>query len=230
VYKKIIFFLKNKFPLGLSIYYKFRFVFRAIYNKESRAHLLWILKKGDAKFYKDFDLSPGSIFFDVGGFEGEYTSNILQEYDCKAYIFEPHPVFFQGIKKRFIDNNKVKVFNYGLGGKTENVFLSDDSHGSKVSNEKTALSITIKDISEVIQELQIKKIDLLKLNIEGSEYELLERLIETKEINKIQKIKIQFHENILNPEFRREEIRNKLKNTHKEIWSYYFVWERWDKK
>ena len=216
--------------MGLSIYYKFRFVFRAIYKKEPRAHLLWILKKGDAKFYKDFDLEPGSVFFDVGGFEGDYTSNILQEYECEAYIFEPHPVFFEDIKKRFIDNNKVKVFNYGLGGKTEKVFLSDDSASSKVSNEKTDLSIVIKDISEVIEELQIKKIDLLKLNIEGSEYELLERLIETKEIEKIQKMKVQFHENILNPEYRREVIRSKLKKTHKEIWSYYFVWERWDRK
>ena len=65
----------------MSIYYKFRFVFRAIYKKEPRAHLLWILKKGYAKFYKDFDLEPGSVFFDVGGFEGDYTSNILQEYE-----------------------------------------------------------------------------------------------------------------------------------------------------
>lgn len=230
MYKKIINFLKNKFPTGLSIYYKFRFIFRAIYKKEPRAHLLWKLKKGDAKFYKDFDLEPDSVFFDVGGFKGDYTFNILQEYDCKAYIFEPHPVFFEDIKERFIDNNKVKVFNYGIGGKTEKVYLSDDSASSKVSNEKTGLSIVIKDIFEVIDELQIKTIDLLKLNIEGSEYELIERLIETKEIDKVQKMKVQFHENILNPEYRREEIRNKLKNTHKEIWSYYFVWERWDRK
>ncbi len=228
--KKIINLLKKKFPKVLSIYYKFRFVFRAFYKKEPRAHLLWILNKGDAKFYKYFDLESSSIFFDVGGFEGDYTYNILQEYDCIAYIFEPHPVFFESIKKRFIDNNKVKVFNYGLGGKTEKVFLSDDSASSKVSNEKREFSIVIKDISQVIEELEVKKIDLLKLNIEGSEYELLERLIETNDIDKIKKMKVQFHENIFNAESRREEIRHKLKNTHKEIWSYYFVWERWDRK
>ena len=129
-----------------------------------------------------------------------------------------------------IDNNKVKVFNYGLGGKTEKVFLSDDSASSKVSNEKREFSIVLKDISQVIEVLQIKKTDLLKLNIEGSEYELLERLIETNDIDKIKKMKVQFHENIFNAESRREEIRHKLKNTHKEIWSYYFVWERWDRK
>jgi len=230
MYKKIINFLKKKFPLGLSIYYKFRFVFRAIYKKEPRAHLFWILRRGDNTSYKKLNLNTSSIFFDVGGFEGDYTQNIIEEYDCVSYIFEPHPVYFQKIQKRFKDSSKVKIFNYGLGGKTEKVFLSDDAASSKVSNEKTKLSIVIKDISEVIEELQIKKIDLLKLNIEGSEYELLERLIDTKEIDKIQQIQVQFHENILNPEFRREVIRSKLKKTHKEIWSYYFVWERWDRK
>jgi hypothetical protein len=41
-------------------------------------------------------------------------------------------------------------------------------------------------------------------------------------------MKIQFHTNIAHHDLRRKKIRENLQSTHKEIWSYYFVWERWD--
>ncbi len=229
MYKKIINYLKSRFPKVLFIYYKFRFIFRAIYLKEPRAHLLWILKRGDSISHKKFNLNSDSIFFDVGGFEGHYTDKILKQYDCKSYIFEPHPEYFRKLQERFINKKNVKLFNYGLGGKTENLFLTDDSESSKVTDTKTELKTLVRDITEVTEELGIEKIDLLKLNIEGMEYELLEKLIKTGEINKIDKLKIQFHENVPNAERWREKIRNELKNTHKEIWTYYMVWERWDR-
>ena len=219
---------KNKFPRLLSVYYKLRFLLKATYLKEPRAHLFWILKRGDNTSYKKFNLNTSSIFFDVGGFEGDYTQQILDEYDCTSYIFEPHPVYFQKLQKRFENNNRVKIFNYGLGGKSANVFLTDEDEGSKITDNKTGINIEIRDIVEVIKEQGIQKIDLLKLNIEGSEYELLEKLIESDEIKKIDKMKIQFHTNIAHHDLRRKKIRENLQSTHKEIWSYYFVWERWD--
>ena len=49
---------------------------------------------------------------------------------------------------------------------------------------------------ENIKDLDIEKIDLLKLNIEGSEYDLLEKLLKSGLISTIDKLQIQFHENI----------------------------------
>ena len=81
----------------------------------------------------------------------------------------------------------------------------------------------------MITDLNIKTIDLLKLNIEGSEYDLIERLIETDYIKKVEQLKIQFHDNVNDAKSRRVDIRNKLSKTHSEIWSYYFIWEYWEK-
>ena len=53
--------------------------------------------------------------------------------------------------------------------------------------------IKIKKITDVIKELNIDKIDLMKINIEGGEYDLLFYLIEKKLIYKIDNIQIQFH-------------------------------------
>ena len=152
------------------------------------------------------------------------------EFDCNSFIFEPHPFYYQKLKDKYKSNNKVKVFNYGLGGSTESLYLTDSGAGSEVTKEKTDIKISIKDITEVIEDFDIEKIDLLKLNIEGSEYDLLEKLLKSGLISTIDKLQIQFHENINDADLRRDRIRRDLNTTHKEVWSYYMVWERWDKK
>ena len=49
-----------------------------------------------------------------------------------------------------------------------------------------------------MNQLNIEYIDFLKLNIEGSEYELLENLISSNNLDKIKYLQIQFHENVNN--------------------------------
>jgi FkbM family methyltransferase len=222
--------LKDNFPKLLSFYYKLRFIFRAFYKKEPRAHLFWILRRGDNRFHKKHNLNENSVFFDVGGFEGKFTEKILNEFDCKSYIFEPHPVYFKILKDKYIKNENVKVFEYGLGNINQKLYLTDESSGSRIVDYEAVYKISIKNINEVIDELDIVKIDLLKLNIEGSEYELLDHLIDTGRIEIVESLLVQFHENVPNYINYREKIRKHLSKTHTEIFSYYFVWERWDKK
>ena len=50
---------------------------------------------------------PNSIFFDVGGYEGEYTDRVTKFYDCWSYVFEPHPHYYEELKQRFKNNKKV---------------------------------------------------------------------------------------------------------------------------
>ena len=49
------------------------------------------------------------------------------------------------------------------------------------------------DIVEFVDSEKITEIDLLKINIEGGEYDVIPRLLDTKMINKIKYIQIQFH-------------------------------------
>ena len=55
-----------------------------------------------------------------------------------------------------------------------------------------ALDIKLVDIKRFIEEHKIKHIDLIKINIEGGEYELLERLIEVGFLTKIDNLQINF--------------------------------------
>ena len=73
----------------------------------------------------------------------------------------------------------IQVFPYGLSSKDEIRQMSVCGDSSSVFIEsEDALDIKLVDIKRFIEEHKIKHIDLIKINIEGGEYELLERLIE----------------------------------------------------
>ena len=86
-------------------------------------------------------------------------------------------------------------------------------------------TIQIMDIEEVIRSLDINHVDLMKINIEGAEYELLNRIIEKDIVSKISNIQIQFHLFVDNAISEREKIQEKLQKTHKLTYNYDFIWE-----
>ena len=69
----------------------------------------------------------------------------------------------------------------------------------------------------------------MKINIEGSEFELLDHMIDTGYISKVKHLQIQFHNFVNDSEVKRKTIRDKLKYSHKNIFNFPFIWERWDR-
>lgn len=70
----------------------------------------------------------------------------------------------------------------------------------------------------------------MKINIEGGEFELLERMAEVDLLPKVDTFLIQFHEAVRGSHRRRRRIRKALAKTHRNTWDYYFAWERWDRQ
>jgi len=178
-----------------------------------------------------YNLYPNSIVFDVGGYEGEFSKLIYEKVGCYIYIFEPIYNSFKNIKELFKKEEKVKVFHYGLSNRNEETKLfNTGSSTSLFKNNDEGEKIIIKDIYDVLQELNINKIDLIKINIEGEEYNMLKRMIEKNIHNKCKNIQIQFHYFVEKSKESREEIRKELSKTHLLMWDYQFVWESWEKK
>ena len=108
--------------------------------------------------------------------------------------------------------------------------MSDEKEASSITKNKSGEVVKIRKFSTVFEELNVNKIDLLKVNIEGSEYDLMPHIIEEKLIERINNIQIQFHIFISDAELKRDKINNSLKKTHKRDWCYWFVWENWSLK
>jgi len=198
----------------------------------------WIAEGNDHSLLMDHELDENSVVFELGGYRGDWCRGISNIYNCNIYVFEPTKRNYDVLNHMFIDNDKVNVFDYGLSKSNQECKIYTRNDTSSVydkigydSATSEVEDIQLRDVSEVIDDHELENIDLLDMNIEGSEYDVMERLIESGHITKIDKLQIQFHSEI-GPEafFRRLNIQKRLADTHRMVYNYDFCWEAWQRK
>jgi FkbM family methyltransferase len=190
----------------------------------------WHKDLGDQTLRLNHSITAQSLVFDVGSFNGQWASDIYAKYRPKIYCFEIVPEFADTIHTRFIQNSDITVFRFGLGSQNTTCSIALDGVASSSCTGMEGSKVIegeIVDIVDFLQSHNITLIDLMKINIEGGEFELLERLIESRDILKINNLQIQFHNFISDAYLKREKIINKLHLTHERLFCYEFVWEAW---
>jgi FkbM family methyltransferase len=180
------------------------------------------------------ELDENSLVYDLGGWKGDWASDIYSKYKSKICIFEVVSDYADFIKDRFQKNSDINVFKFGLGKSDEIISLYLGKEGSSAfkNNNTTsnAQKIEIYDVNNYFINNDIDKISLMKINIEGGEYDLMDRILQKNLQSKIEMFFIQFHDFVDNAELRRQSIRTKLEITHDLIFDYPFVWESWKLK
>lgn len=192
---------------------------------------LWFAHHGDSTLRLDYDLNPNSIVFDLGGYEGNWTDEMFRRFSCNIHVFEPVGRFADNMESRFAGNPKVEVHRFGLGGQTKKCLLAILADGSSVFREGAEKEeVLLVEATEFFKASGITDIDLMKINIEGSEYELLEHLIQTGFISRIDNIQVQFHDVVPQAFERMEQIQQALRNTHYITYQCEFIWENWRRR
>jgi len=191
----------------------------------------WFNDGGDNKFRYNYHLNEKSLVFDCGGYKGEWSEKIYNLYSCNIFIFEPIKKYYNIIEEKFKNNNKVKVFNFGLSDmdKSIKITLSDDGSSIYINSGIKEL-IELRGISNFINDNEVRNINLLKLNVEGEEYNILDDIIKNGLTDIVDNYQIQFHEVVENYDNLRKNIREVLNKTHNETYCYEYVWENWEKK
>ncbi|SFD25379.1 methyltransferase, FkbM family [Algibacter lectus] len=192
----------------------------------------WFAVKGDETLRFDYSLNNISIVFDLGGYKGEFAADIYNKYQSTIYVFEPIQSFYNIIKQQFADNPKIKAYQYGLAGQDQTMQISlTDNSSSVYIKSKLTETIQLKSIVDFIKTNNIDHIDLIKVNIEGGEYEVLEELIAHNMLPLFTNLQIQFHDFIIpNATERMKKIQAELSKTHHLTYQYEFVWENWTLK
>jgi FkbM family methyltransferase len=134
------------------------------------------------------------------------------------------------VRVKFKDNPRVHLFSFGVSDRdgTEKINLHDNA-SSLFAVGTGSMDIKMRDAAAVIRDLQIKKIDLLKLNIEGGEFKVLPRMIECGLISLCTDIQVQFHDFYPDAKRLRDDIRAELSKTHYLTYDYPFTFENWRK-
>ena len=193
----------------------------------------FLAEKGDYTLMLNYNLDKDSIVIDAGGYKGWFAENIYNKYKCNVYVFEPVKEYYDLIVNKFKGNSKIKVFHYGLGGLTQSLKINLQGDGTSVHTTNGKFTgtelIKVVNILDCLNELKLEKVDLLKLNIEGEEYSLLEAVIKNNELKRFSDIQIQFHNFIDKAEERRDSIRKTLSKDFTLEYDFKFVWEGWKK-
>ena len=174
----------------------------------------------------DYNLNEESIILDFGGYKGNFANKIFKKFNCKIFVYEPIVEYYNNLQDIFKSNSKITVNNYGVLDYTGKsiIYLQEDGTSIFLQNNNHMI-IDVVDVVTVME--NFKYIDLLKINVEGSEYCILKRMIENNLHTKCKNIQIQFHPFFENSNIMRDEIRNKLCITHELTFNFPFIWENW---
>lgn len=199
-------------------------------SPQEKRSIPWVSDNGDKILRLEYPLSDSSVVFDLGGYKGQWASDIFSRYCCFIHVFEPVEEFAVKIGQRFAKNNKIFVHRCGLSDqdKKSQIFIDGD-RSSTFKDKSIAEEIYLVRAIDFMKEHNIQTIDLMKINIEGGEYELLEHLLDNGFIKNIVNIQVQFHDFVPCAEERMIKIQHALTKTHALTYQYPFVWENWQR-
>jgi FkbM family methyltransferase len=190
---------------------------RVALNEESQSR--W--RADDAERLRfEYDLSPSGLVIDIGAYRGEWAEQIHERYGCKIILIEPTPHIL-GCPYGQIINQAAAAHNGTM--KFGGAYYYTSAH------EDPVVEYECFDINPLLEKHE--EIALVKINIEGGEYQLLPHVIEAGLHTRMRDIQVQFHE-IENESFREwyEAIKSKLQETHRLTYRYPFCWENWRRK
>ena len=109
-------------------------------------------------------------------------------------------------------------------------YINADASSAFGASEGEKVRVTLWDVKKFLEKCDTDEWHLAKLNIEGGEYALLRRLIDTRRIEKFQYLQVQFHLNVPDAKKQYKELAKRLQQTHRLQWRYPFVWESWQRR
>jgi FkbM family methyltransferase len=224
--RQIVQFLKYKaYAAKLKAQHYWKYLTDEFY----RSHQRWILHNPHDEVRFEYDLPLGANILDVGGYAGDFAASFVKLFNANVTVFEPVTKFAAHIEKRFAGDMRVRVHAAGLSDRDEvaEFDLDADASGAFGSSGGERVQVTLWDAERFLSHCGTEEWHLAKLNIEGGEYALLNRLIDTDRIKSIKHIQVQFHLHV--PEARQQykELAKRLQRTHMLQWRYPFVWESW---
>lgn len=159
-------------------------------------------------YYKNIskNIHNNFIVIDIGANIGAFTI-LAAKIAEKVFSFEPEKENFKLLKKN-IKLNRIKnvcLFNYAVFGneKEKELFIKDNESGrcSFYLNSDKTQKVKVISLKKIFEENSISFCNFLKIDTEGSEYEILKNLPPSY-FKKIGIIALEFHDYIKNNELK----------------------------
>ena len=184
--------IKLKIPLSVDPIF--------LRNKSYDTHIFYqIFIKEDLAFVKKMPHRV-NVIIDAGaniGLSTIYLKNIFP--NAVILSIEPSATNFEMLKRNVANYADIILFEGALMGASQNVSISnsDDNYASfRVIENNSSGSITAYPISYFIHQFGLEKVDFFKMDIEGSEKAVFEK-IDTDTLSRISAFAIEIHEHLV---------------------------------
>ena len=158
-----------------------------------------LFDRNEGDLISEIELNHNDTFVDIGANVGTYTLQVASKYPKNKIIsIEAHPNEFNALKRNVIDVNNlenVTLVNMGVFSKKDELTLYEQgiwtaSSSAFIKSEKQ-IKIKCDTLDKIIQKLENNQKLVIKMDIEGSEYDALLGGIKTLE--NCRKIMIEVH-------------------------------------
>ncbi|MEI6194095.1 MAG: FkbM family methyltransferase [Verrucomicrobiota bacterium] len=165
---------------------------------------------GCAWNYCPDDLNSKSIIYSGGvGRDTSFEHGLVRQFGCSVILLDPSPT---GAETMALAENRIPQFTFlpvGLAGTCGTLKLAPPEHpeeGSwfKHAGDETTIEVPCKDLATLMLENGHRHIDLLKIDIEGAEYEVMDGLL--KKRLPVKQVLVEFHHDILSGIKRRKTV------------------------
>lgn len=145
-------------------------------------------------------LGPESVVVDVGlGEDVSFSESIIQRYRCSVAGFDPTPRAIDYVTR--LRNDRLRLYPFALGaspGRATLFLPNNTSHVSGALKPETHLrgngvEVDVITIGQVFELLGCRRIDLLKLDIEGAEFDVIESSEFRAHASAIDQLCVEFH-------------------------------------
>jgi FkbM family methyltransferase len=190
----------------------------------------WFLFNGERLKYK-VKFKQEGLVLDIGSYLGEYTEKIRKlNPQLTFWLYEPIPEYCKICVKRFKENERVVIHQAAVSADGRTLQMQIDGLRSREDsiNFLNATQVNSINIQEIFD--SVTEIELMKMNIEGMEYECLQQLIHTDSLIKAKHLLIQFHNFDVGAHQRREVVRKQIERDFVNIFTFDWIWELWIRK
>lgn len=179
-------------------------------------------------------LNSDSIIYSFGiGKDISFDKACMRNHGCKIFAFDPTPKSINFIGKQNLPDS-FTFYSYGITEAKSGVYsfyLPENPKGvsgslvesEAVSSEKS-IEVEMRSFDDIANELGHKHIDVLKIDIEGSEYAVLDKMLDSEVT--IDQLLIEFHDRLFDQEnYRSKEITTKLNKKGYEVFASSSTYE-----
>ena len=144
-------------------------------------------------------LNKESVIYSVGvGSNIDFDLELINSFGATVHAFDPTPRSIEWVKSQKLPKHFI-FHPFGLSAENGHMDFFPPSKASsthfspidRYGNTNNVVRAPVKDIDTIASELNHKEIDLLKMDIEGAEYEVIEALPKNRVA--INQILIEFH-------------------------------------